>query len=235
MSEKKTILWDFDGTLAHRPGMWSQALFEVLLERQPSSAVTIDDIRPFMRDCFPWHRPREPHLHLTTAEDWWAEIEQLFVQTYVGVGCSAREAALLAPLAHQRYLDIQGWLLFEDTLPALDALTQQGWEHAILSNHVPELPLIVAALGLSPYIQAIFTSGTTGYEKPHPRAFHYALDQLGSPSVVWMVGDNIEADILGAEDFGLPAILVRKRDERAHQYCETLTELPALFAGLGEA
>jgi len=230
MSEKKTILWDFDGTLAHRPGMWTQALFDVLLERQPLSTATIEDIRPFMRDGFPWHRPREPHLHLTTAEDWWAEIEQLFVRAYVGAGCSAHEAALLAPLAHLRYLDIQGWLLFEDTLPALDALTQQGWEHVILSNHVPELPLIVAALGLSPYIHAIFTSGTTGYEKPHPQAFRYALDQLDSPSVVWMVGDNIEADVLGAEAVGIPAILVRKQDERAHEYCGALTELPALFA-----
>ncbi|MGB8348099.1 MAG: HAD family hydrolase [Ktedonobacteraceae bacterium] len=229
MSTKKIILWDFDGTLAHRPGMWSQALFDVLLERQPSTSVTIEDIRPFMRNGFPWHRPREAHPHLATAEDWWAEIEQLFARAYVGVGCSAREAALLAPLAHQRYLDIQGWLLFEDTLPALDALTQQGWEHAILSNHVPELPLIVAALGLSPYVQAVFTSGCIGYEKPHPQAFRYALDQLGSPTIVWMVGDNIEADILGAQAAGIPAILVRKQDDQASQYCETLTELPALF------
>lgn len=227
MSEKKTILWDFDGTLAHRPGMWSQALLDVLLERQPTTTITIEDIRPFMRDSFPWHRSHEPHLHLATAEDWWAEIEQLFMQAYMGVGCSADEAAFLAPLAHRRYLDIQGWFLFEDTLPALKALAQQGWEHVILSNHVPELPSIVVALGLSPYMQAVFTSGRTGYEKPHPQAFRYALDQLGSPSIIWMIGDNFNADFLGAEAAGIPAILVRRPNEQASRYCETLTELPA--------
>jgi putative hydrolase of the HAD superfamily len=227
MSEKKTILWDFDGTLAHRPGMWSQALLDTLLERQPTSTITRDDIRPFMRDGFPWNRADEPHPHLATSKEWWSEIEQLFVQAYMGVGCSADEASFLAPLAHRRYLDIQGWRLFEDTLPTLNALTQQGWEHAILSNHVPELSSIVASLGLSPYIKAVFSSRITGYEKPHPQAFRYALDQLSSSYPTWMMGDNFNADVLGAEAAGIPAILVRQPHEQAKRYCETLAELPA--------
>ncbi len=32
------------------------------------------------------------------------------------------------------------WELFDDTLPALDQLSADGWSHVVLSNHVPELP-----------------------------------------------------------------------------------------------
>ncbi len=232
MSDRKLILWDFDGTLAYRAKMWSGAILDVLCEIQPSTTVTIDDIRSFMHGVYPWDRPDEDHLRLSTPEAWWAEIEGLFARAYMGVGCTADEAAYLAPLAHQRYLDLVEWSVFEDTLPALVALAQQGWEHAIVSNHVPELPVIVDALNILPHIQAVFTSGVTGYEKPHPQAFRHAIEQLGSPSTVWMVGDNIKADVLGAEAIGIPAILVRKQDERAKYCCEWLTELPSIMANL---
>jgi FMN phosphatase YigB (HAD superfamily) len=83
-----------------------------------------------------------------------------------------------------------------------------GWRHAILSNHVPELPSMVSGLGLSHLIDVVFTSAATGYEKPNPRAFEIALEACGWPSESWMVGDNPIADIAGAEAFGIPAVLV---------------------------
>jgi hypothetical protein len=32
---RRVVPWDFDGTLAHRPGMWSGCLLETLDEHQP--------------------------------------------------------------------------------------------------------------------------------------------------------------------------------------------------------
>jgi putative hydrolase of the HAD superfamily len=81
--------------------------------------------------------------------------------------------------------------------------------NAILSNHVPELPELVGALGIAPYVDAVFTSALTGFEKPHPEAFRYALRAFGDPQHVWMVGDSPTADVQGAEALGLRAILVR--------------------------
>jgi ribonucleotide monophosphatase NagD (HAD superfamily) len=37
-----------------------------------------------------------------------------------------------------------------------------------------------------------------------------------------MVGDNVVADVLGAEAAGIPAILVRRPDPRAARYAESL-------------
>ena len=100
----------------------------------------------------------------------------------------------------------------------------------VLSNHVPELPDLIAALGLAPYMVRVFTSAAIGFEKPHPQAFHTALRALGGATTVCMVGDSMTADVAGAYAVGLCAILVRNHHPQAVHYCETLTELPKLLA-----
>jgi putative hydrolase of the HAD superfamily len=47
MSKPHIILWDFDGTLGYRPGMWSQAVLDVLQDHHPNCAITLEDVRPF--------------------------------------------------------------------------------------------------------------------------------------------------------------------------------------------
>ncbi len=208
--------------------MWSKVLVDVLVEQQPTCTITIDDIRPFLREGFPWHVPHLPHLHLTTPEVWWTEVEYILARAYRGVGCSTSDAEQFALLAHHKYIDVSEWFLYDDVIPTLTVLMQE-WEHVILSNHVPELSAIVDALGLNAYIGATFSSACLGYEKPHPQVFERVLAALGNPSSVWMIGDNVEADILGAEAVGIPAILVRKRDVRAKYSCLALLEVPSFL------
>jgi FMN phosphatase YigB (HAD superfamily) len=64
-------------------------------------------------------------------------------------------------------------------------------------------------------------SAETGYEKPHAQAFASVLDVL-RPAEAWMAGDNVVADVLGAEAVGLPAVLVRRPDPRAARYADSL-------------
>jgi len=119
--------------------------------------------------------------------------------------------------------------LFEDTIPTLALLTEQSWTHVVLSNHVPELPDIIYHLRLGSYIARIFTSAETGYEKPHPQAFRCVLDALAGAEMVWMIGDILEADVVGAESVGISAILVRRYHENAQCYCPVLSQVPILL------
>ncbi len=217
-----TILWDFDGTLV-RHGMWSSALIDILDEFEPGHGISTEQIRPFLRDGFPWHDPDKSHHHLSTPEAWWSNIEAMFIHAYCGVGLSNTRAEQLAPLAHQRYIDPETHILYNDTIPALEALNKLDWKHIILSNHVPELPEIVKALPLSAFISQCITSAKTGWEKPNAEAFRNALDIAGNPEKVWMIGDNLDADIRGAEATGIPAILVRNsQPEDVGFYAEDL-------------
>jgi len=207
------IFWDFEGTLAYRRGGWRSALIEVLDINEPGHQIDTEQVRPYLRDGFPWHRPDESHTHITTSVDWWLQIEDIFARAYLGVGLNRNRAGELSSLVRDVYINPERFLLYEDTVPALIQLAEKGWKHAILSNHVPELPGIVDGTGLSPYTDYCITSGITGYEKPNPLSFKHALELTGYPGHVWMVGDNLEADIHGAESAGIPAILVRTRSD----------------------
>ncbi len=226
----QVVFWDFDGTLAFRPGMWRGCLSETLDEHQPGHGITTEELRPLLRDGFPWHRPEIAHPELSEPEVWWQSIEALFARAYQGVGLNETRARELARLARHRYIDASiGWRLYDDTVPTLERLTADGWQHVIVSNHVPELSRLVESLGLFDLVETVFSSAVTGYEKPHRAAFEIALRHCGCPQRVWMIGDNPIADVAGAEAVGIPAILVRSKDEHAVRHAENLSAVPAIL------
>ena len=196
---KSIIFWDFEGTLVNRPGLWRSALMEVLDENEPEHQVNMEQIRPYLRDGFPWHRPEESHTHLSTSKDWWSQMEQVFTRAYQGAGFDRNRAEELSTLVRKYFINPNRFILYEDTIPSLKRLIEGGWKHIILSNHIPELAEIVDATELSKYIDYCITSASTGYEKPSVKAFQNALSLVGNPQLVWMVGDNLEADVRGAE------------------------------------
>ncbi len=224
MTGVRLAIWDFDGTLAHRRGEtgWSILLAEALDAEEPGHGHSAETFRPHLRDGFPWHRPEVAHPELCEPEAWWASVRPTLARAYGAAGYGPTRALELAEAARRLYVDPSvGWALFDDTLPALERLSQAGWTHAILSNHVPELRQIVAWLGLEDVVGVVSCSAETGYEKPHAKAFAAVLEQV-RPAEAWMVGDNVVADVLGAEAVGLPAVLVRRPDRRAARYADSL-------------
>jgi putative hydrolase of the HAD superfamily len=228
----RLLIWDFDGTLAHRRGEtgWSILLAEALEAEEPGHGHSADVFRPHLREGFPWHRPDVAHPELCDPEAWWASVRPQLARAYEAAGYAPGRALELADTARRLYVDPEvGWSLFDDTLPTLERLTEEGWTHAILSNHVPELRQIVAGLGLDRVVSFISCSAETGYEKPHPQAFASVLEPL-EPAQAWMVGDNVVADVLGAEALGLPAVLVRRPDPRAARYADSLAGVERFLA-----
>jgi putative hydrolase of the HAD superfamily len=207
---ERLALWDFDGTLAYRPGMWSGCVIEVLDEHDPTHAITVEMVRTGLRQGFPWHSPEEQHPHPGDAERWWEPVESLIAHTLIQAGVQPELCAELARTVRLRFTDPAiAWKLFDDSLGALATMAESGWTNAILSNHVPELAALVTGLGLDTHVDRIFTSALLGYDKPHPEIFRHALRAYGEPEDVWMIGDNPVADVAGAEAVGMRAILVR--------------------------
>jgi putative hydrolase of the HAD superfamily len=54
------ILWDFDGTIAYRDGMWSGTLFS-LLGKNGINNIPIENIKPYLHTGFTWHTPEYFH------------------------------------------------------------------------------------------------------------------------------------------------------------------------------
>lgn len=225
----KLLIWDFDGTLGYREGGWSGALLEVLVATGLVWGVTRGDLRTSLESGFPWHAPDEPRAPVS-ADVWWERLEPVFARAFVEVGVEKVLASHLAAQVRAAYVARHTWRLYPDTLPALEQLSSQGWQHALLTNHVPELSFILVHLGLGDRFVGVFNSAETGIEKPHARAFHTVLQTL-KPETARMIGDNPVADIAGAEAAGLSATLVRNRSVSARPSC---ADLPTLVRTLAD-
>lgn len=225
-------IWDFDGTLAHRPGMWSGAILSAVRAAGISCEASAEDIRPFLQRGFPWHEPDVIREMGCKADDWWARLEPLFTRAIGSVTRADSISAERAARSIRRfYTDPATWELYADARPVLETLRSSGWVQFVLSNHVPELPAIMDALELSPYFARTFNSAETGVEKPHPVAFRQVLDAIPSHARVWMIGDSMSADILPATSMGINAILVRNQHPTASWCCRSLTEALVVLNG----
>jgi len=227
----RVLIWDFDGTLGHRPAHWSGAVADALTDVLGPHEFGPATIAAEIGHGFPWHAPDVPHPRLANPDAWWRHMSQVLAAAIGRLGVDAGPAAAAGERVRSHYTDLTSWRLFPDAMPALVALSALGWRHLLLSNHVPELPEIVTGLGLGPHLEAIVNSAATGYEKPHPQAFRLALERAGRPATAWMIGDNPVADVAGAVSAGVPAILVRTRPADGSGHVADLAELIDLVGG----
>jgi putative hydrolase of the HAD superfamily len=230
----RVILWDFDGTLGYRgrDGVrtgFSTCLREILDEHRPGHGIDRGASRHLLEAGFPWHTPDTAHAHLCDPDAWWDALNPVFANALEHVGIERPLATELAAGVRARFADLSQWCLYEDAIPVLQHLSDRGWRHVIVSNHIPELPAITSACGLDDLIETVHTSAATGYEKPHPEMFNIALRTAGSPDAVWMVGDNPVADYEGAEQLGIDAILARHPDPGDRRAAADLWEAARLI------
>jgi putative hydrolase of the HAD superfamily len=207
--------------------MWSQCLADVANEAAPGATFTRERFVPHLASGFPWHTPEAAHPDLSSPEAWWSALSPVLQQALVhGAGMSPLRAAQVAPQVRSRYLAPDAWCVYDDVQPTLIELSKTGWNHMILSNHVPELPSLVASLGLAHHFRLVLSSATLGYEKPHPSAFAAAIAAAPAGSRLVMVGDSFVADYKGAMSAGIQAVLVRSSHPECQHQLPDLNSLP---------
>ncbi|MCY3880996.1 MAG: HAD family hydrolase [Chloroflexi bacterium] len=98
--------------------------------------------------------------------------------------------------------------LFPDSLDTLGRLQEAGVRLGLLTNgNSASQRGKIARFGLETFFDHIQIEEEFGLGKPEARAFRHALASLeAEPADAWMVGDNIEADVLGAQQVGIHAI-----------------------------
>lgn len=205
---RTVVLWDFDGTLAERPGLWSACMLAALEPVWPDSGLDAAAFDEHLRAGFPWQDTTIDRRHLTEPDAWWGALHEVLRSAYLGVGVPDHVADRAVARVRPTFGDVSDWRLVAGATDALAELHAAGVRQAVLSNHVPELPDLVEALGLGGFFDRVFTSAAIGWEKPHPQIFAHALEELGHPSDVWLVGDNPVADVQGATAAGIRAVLV---------------------------
>ncbi len=125
--------------------------------------------------------------------------------------------------------------LYNDTIPTLQQLRDDGYKLAIVSNWDTPLDPLAERLGIAEYFDVITASHDTRVRsaKPDSYIFEYTLNAVGvSAEETVHVGDTYEADIIGARDVGIRPILIDREGSqqgRWHETIRSLTELPELL------
>lgn len=203
----KIVLWDFDETLAERPGRWWGCILEIIGRRHPDCAADERALRAALRGVYPWHSPEVVHEHLNDPDDWWAALQPGLAKAAAAGGLDARDADAVAAEVRSCFATPEAFRLYDDTTDALRMFRDAGWRQAIVSNHCPELESLVDGLGIGAFFDKVYSSACTGYEKPHPRAIGMALECF-EVDVAWMIGNNAVSDIGAADAVGIPSVLV---------------------------
>jgi len=117
-------------------------------------------------------------------------------------------------------------LLFEGTHEILEHL-QSKYKLHIITNGFSEVQYKkLDNSGLSKYFDKIITSEDAGVKKPNPKIFKYALDLAeATPKESIMIGDNWEADVMGAINNGLDAIYFNYEKQPVSENIKSVNKL----------
>jgi putative hydrolase of the HAD superfamily len=131
----------------------------------------------------------------------------------------------------------------------LALLRRRGCRLAVVSNlllRAEGMRAHLSQLGLSQFFETLVFSSEVGWLKPHPRVFQHALEALGARAEETVfIGDDLRADIQGAQAAGLHAIWKRpgppltsntassSSEVRAEAVIDRLSELPQALERMG--
>ena len=217
----RAVCLDFDGTLAYmRPSHW--ALYAEAARAAGMEASEAALAAQATDDAWaPWMTPRGPvHLDASRSQEAFRALRAALAADRIRAALPGapdeallREAGRVAALLEE---EAARYILFEDTVPALQRLATAGIASIIVSNHIWTLPEIVQDRGLGSLVATTVTSARCGYRKPHPAIFDAALQLTSArPEEIVMVGDSVSADVRGAEAVGMHAVLIDREGTRS--------------------
>ncbi|WP_452222893.1 YjjG family noncanonical pyrimidine nucleotidase [Lacinutrix chionoecetis] len=97
--------------------------------------------------------------------------------------------------------------IFDGTIEILEYLKSKYRLHIITNGFKEVQHTKLKKSNIAHYFETVTSSEAVGVKKPNPKVFHHAVEQANiTIENGIMIGDNYEADILGALNIGLDAI-----------------------------
>lgn len=210
----KVILFDFGSTLIYSKDPWPP-----IYEQADQALVQVFRQAGFPLEIKPFSSEFETFLDSYYAERGTSPVEKTTFSALQDLlqqkSLQDIPAAVVRTALDAMYsVTQQNWYLETDAIPTLKTLGTHGYRLGMISNTSDDknVQQLVDRWELRPFFETIVTSAGCGFRKPDERIFRIALDHFGVPSEqVAMVGDSLEADILGANQMGLYSIWITRR------------------------
>ena len=232
MKKYKAILWDLDGTLWDLNRNTTIALTQ-LYERFESVNFKETSLEHFL-NCYPKHNERvwalyregkiaKEELRNKRFVDLFEEVNADYDLDFVELFAS-EFLAVCPRLPH----------LIEGAREILEQ-TKGVYKHVIITNGFIEVQgFKMAAAEIEKYFSSVVYSEEAGVRKPHPAIFELALQRANCMAhEALMIGDDWDADILGARNSGIDQVFYTGTEKRLaelhdgksvrHNYVPTFT------------
>ena len=120
--------------------------------------------------------------------------------------------------------------LLPNAIPVLDYLFQKYTLHIITNGFTEVQNTKILNSNLNKYFSCIIDSETVGVKKPHSKIFNYAynISKAAYKNECLMIGDNYQADVMGALNNGFKAIHLNSNNESYHENSLIITDLISL-------
>lgn len=116
--------------------------------------------------------------------------------------------------------------LFPNTIEILEYLKPKYKLHIITNGFQEIQDRKMENAKIHSYFENVINSEMAGVKKPNPAIFQLALNSAGVASEnSIMIGDSLEADILGAKALGFHALHFNAHNEQPHDFCPMIHDL----------
>jgi HAD superfamily hydrolase (TIGR01509 family) len=238
----RLVIFDLGSTLIYEKGPWDPFFpraDEALWEELRASGVTIGPGGLY---------GGQPSLFSVYYEQYRGDLNE---PTTVGVldkllqdkGFHLPKETLRSAVGAMFAVTQENWLPEEDAIPTLETLKQGELHIGLISNASDDdnTQALIDKGQFRPYLEHMVSSANFGRRKPHPDIFRSVLQHFDIPAAqAVMVGDDYQADVLGAQGVGMQNIWITRRaydknPDMAHgaptAIISSLSEIPALLIG----
>ncbi|MCE7859709.1 MAG: HAD family hydrolase [Chloroflexi bacterium CFX2] len=204
------LLFDLGGTLMHALGDWEPVhdRADAALARTLSDYNINLDAQVFRTRLHEYYDQRDKDFQETTYHFVLRELLKEFGYDEIP------ESVLRSALDALYLITQKNWELESDTIETLERLKAENYRLGIFSNAGDDKDVqdLVESFGIRHHFDFVLTSAACFYRKPHLRAFEIALARWNAtPAEAVMIGDSLEADIVGAKQAGMISIWITRR------------------------
>jgi putative hydrolase of the HAD superfamily len=207
----KLILFDLGSTLVYFQGSWDRVITEAI-EHLGKTVISLG---------YPVNLDELCEQYATALRKYYIERDidniEYTTPTLLNQVLSTQFNLELDPdelvLALDAFYDHTGshWKLDSEAISTLEQLKKDGYHLGLISNasYARDVYNQVNRTGLSSFFELILISAEIGLRKPHPAIFRKALEHFNvEPSQAMMVGDTLNADIIGSRRVGIQNIWI---------------------------
>lgn len=116
-------------------------------------------------------------------------------------------------------------VLFPNTIELLDYLKPKYNLHIITNGFQEIQDHKLQNSGIHHYFMEVVNSEMAGVKKPHAKIFELALNNANTTAgTSLMIGDNLEADIFGAQDVGMQVLHFNAHGEQVQENIPTIND-----------